>query len=185
MALPPDPQAAPVALPARAHHPLHAPWVLRLIAVGKLVKASLFLIAGIAVSSLARSTEVEVRLEQWLGWIHADPNGHFLRKAISFVSGRTPHELKLVGAASFFYAALYSVEGFGLWLDRPWAEWLTVVGTFLLVPIEVYELVENPGLAPVVALVINLVVVAYLIMRLRTRPQRLAAVATPAPRVGP
>ena len=179
MAIPPVPQAAPAVPTARGHHPLHAPWVLRLISIGKLFKASLFLIAGIAIGSLSRSSEVPATLEKWLGWIHADPQGHFLRKAISFVSERTAHELKLVGAVSFFYATLYYVEGYGLWLDRPWAEWLTVVGTFLLVPIELYELYENPGLAPVVALIINLVVVAYLIMRLRSRPKRLAAEAAP------
>jgi uncharacterized membrane protein (DUF2068 family) len=36
------------------------------------------------------------------------------------------------------------VEGTGLWLDQLWAEYLTVVATSLLVPLELYELVRHP-----------------------------------------
>jgi uncharacterized membrane protein (DUF2068 family) len=32
------------------------------------------------------------------------------------------------------------VEGVGLWLDPLWAEYLTVIATSLLIPVELYEL---------------------------------------------
>jgi hypothetical protein len=34
-------------------------------------------------------------------------------------------------------------EGVGLWLRKRWAEWLTVIATSLLVPLELYELVRR------------------------------------------
>ena len=40
-------------------------------------------------------------------------------------------------------AALEITEGVGLFYRKRWAEWLTVVATSLLVPIEVYELVTQ------------------------------------------
>ena len=179
----PDPQAAPAALPAAGLHPRHPPTVLRLIAVAKLGKALLFLGAGIAVAVLAKH-DVQATLEGWLEWIHFDPNGHHFRKAIAAVSNADPHQLRLIGIASFCYATLYLVEGFGLWFDRPWAEWLTMVGSSLLIPFECYEIFHHPGPAPVVVLLVNLAIVAYLAKRLRDRrravPTGSSAAATPA-----
>ena len=40
--------------------------------------------------------------------------------------------------------ALFLVEGVGLWLLKRWAEWLTVIITSSLVPIEIYEIHRHP-----------------------------------------
>ncbi len=165
---------------ASAHH---APWVLRAIAVVKLSKALLFLGAGIAIAVLAKH-DVQATLEGWLEWVHVDPHGHLFSKAVTTVSNANPNQLRLIGFASFCYATLYLVEGFGLWFDRSWAEWLTVIGSSLLIPIEIYEICHHPGPTPVVVLLLNLAVVAYLIKRLRDRrratPAGAAATSTPA-----
>ena len=36
------------------------------------------------------------------------------------------------------YAELFLTEGIGLWLEQRWAEWLTVIITSALIPIEIY-----------------------------------------------
>ena len=60
------------------------------------------------------------------------------------------------------------VEGIGLLLRRVWAEYVTIVITTSFVPLEIYELVERASLAKAIALVVNIAIVAYLALRLRS-----------------
>jgi uncharacterized membrane protein (DUF2068 family) len=55
------------------------------------------------------------------------------------------------------------VEAVGLWYQRRWAEYLTLVVTASLLPLEVYELAHRLSPFKVVAFVINVAVVAYLL----------------------
>ena len=61
------------------------------------------------------------------------------------------------------------VEGTGLWLDQLWAEYLTVIATSLLIPVEVYELVRHPSVWKAGGILVNIAIVAYLIRLLRRR----------------
>ena len=79
----------------------------------------------------------------------------------------------LTGIAAVFYGVLETVEGAGLWLDKLWAEWLTVIATSLLIPFELYELVHKPSMLKAVGTAVNIAIVVYLAYRLR---RRLAAV---------
>ena len=65
------------------------------------------------------------------------------------------------------------IEGIGLWHEARWAEYLTVVASSLLVPIEVYELVQKLTVPRAAALVVNLAAVAYLVWRLRHPDHKL------------
>jgi len=68
-----------------------------------------------------------------------------------------------------FYAGLFLVEGTGLWLLKPWAEWFTTILTSTLIPVEVYEVYRRPTALRIVALLINVAIVFYLIHRIRKR----------------
>ena len=72
-----------------------------------------------------------------------------------------------VGTAIAAYALLEGVEAIGLWLGRRWAEYLTLVATVVFVPYEIYELTKSVTALKVVALVINLAIVAYLLFSKR------------------
>ena len=67
------------------------------------------------------------------------------------------------------YAGLFLTEGTGLLFRKRWAEWLTIVATSSLMPIEVYELVKKFTAVRLVALLINAVVVLYLIYLVRQK----------------
>ena len=56
-----------------------------------------------------------------------------------------------------------------MWLERVWAEYLTVIATSLLIPFEVYEVVRAPSLVKTGGIVVNLAIVAYLVWNLRRR----------------
>ena len=80
---------------------------------------------------------------------------------------------RLLRTSSFrltlLYAGLFLAEGTGLWLRKRWGEWLTVIITSSLVPVEVYEIHRHPSWAKVVVLILNVAIVVYLIYHIRSR----------------
>ena len=69
--------------------------------------------------------------------------------------------------SALFYSALFFTEGTGLALRKRWAEYLTVISTSSLLPLEIYELFVGSSAGKFVLLLVNLAVVAYLIYELR------------------
>ncbi len=67
----------------------------------------------------------------------------------------------------FCYAAVLLTEGTGLLWRRRWAEYVTVLATASLIPVEVYEVVKHTTATRLVVLSLNGMVVWYLIRRVR------------------
>jgi uncharacterized membrane protein (DUF2068 family) len=67
------------------------------------------------------------------------------------------------------YAAVFAVEGIGLWMEKRWAEWLTVVVTASLIPLELWEMFHRPTIGKLAILLGNAVIVAYLVWHVRTK----------------
>jgi uncharacterized membrane protein (DUF2068 family) len=55
----------------------------------------------------------------------------------------------------------------GLWFSRRWAEYLTLVATAVLIPIELYELSLSVTVFKVITLVINVAIAVYLLLAKR------------------
>jgi uncharacterized membrane protein (DUF2068 family) len=143
--------------------------VLRLIAAFKLLKAGLLVALGIGAFKLLNQDVAEV-LKHWIEAFKLDPANRFLIAALARASNLSPEQIKKLGFASFVYAGLFLTEGLGLWMLKRWAEWLTVIITSSLVPIEIYEISRHPTSSKFVVLVLNLAIVAYLIYRIRSQP---------------
>jgi uncharacterized membrane protein (DUF2068 family) len=91
------------------------------------------------------------------------PAGHpFLSANLSRLSHIKVGTLEIVLAAAVGYALLEGIEAVGLWWERRWAEYLTVVATATFIPIEAYEIAQRVTPLRIAALVINVAVVAYL-----------------------
>jgi uncharacterized membrane protein (DUF2068 family) len=142
--------------------------LLRLIAVFKFFKAASLIALGIGAFRLLHKDLGSV-LEHWIMALRLDPGQHFLDVALAKASDVSPAQIKKVGVGSFFYAALFLSEGTGLWLRKRWGEWLTVIITSSLVPIEIYEIHRHPSWPKVVVFVLNIAVVVYLIYHMRSK----------------
>jgi len=81
----------------------------------------------------------------------------------------------LAGLVSLGYAGMLLVEGIGLWLEFTWAAYLTVVSTSLLLPFELYEVIEQVSMLRVGVLLLNLVIVFYLVSQLKRHTLRSRA----------
>ena len=118
-------------------------------------------------------------LEQFVTRLHLDPENRLVHEVANKLAGIDQSHLKAIGAGTFFYSLLEGFEGVGLLLRRRWAEYLTVVATGLLLPLEVYEIARKPTALRVAVLLVNLVILAYLIVKLvqKRRSQNDRAVA--------
>jgi uncharacterized membrane protein (DUF2068 family) len=140
--------------------------LVRLIALFKLLKAVLLIGVGIGALKMFHQDVTRV-LEHWVLLLGLDPGNRYVDLALQKAANLSPNKIKGLGIGSFLYAGLFLTEGVGLWLMRRWAEWLTVIITSSLVPVEVYEIYHRPTPIKVLVLIINLAIVGYLLYRIR------------------
>jgi uncharacterized membrane protein (DUF2068 family) len=139
---------------------------LRLIGALKLATALLLVAAGFGIFRLMDKNLGEV-LQHAVSRLHLDPDNRLIHEAIAQIAGIDRTKLAALGAGKFFYAVLELVEGIGLLLRRHWAEYLTVIATGLLLPLEIYEIVEKATPLRVVVFVSNIAILIYVIVKLR------------------
>ena len=144
--------------------------LLRLIAAFKLAKGLLLIVLGVATISF-RHRDVTAVLGTWVDQLHLDPGGRLVHGLLTHAADFHARRLVAIGAGMLVYAALLLTEGFGLLLRKRWAEYLTVVATAALVPLEIYEIARHLTWTRVTVLVVNIVIVWYLVIRLRSRAE--------------
>ena len=113
--------------------------------------------------------DVAARAQQWVATLATSSDRRIVQQLIALVGNLSPARLEALGIGAFLYAALFATEGVGLWLRKRWAEFLTVIATLTFVPVAVFELTRKVSPSRLAALVLNLVVVAYLARRLLSR----------------
>jgi uncharacterized membrane protein (DUF2068 family) len=142
--------------------------MLPVIGVFKLLKGLLILAVALGALHLARGNGADV-LERWTIQLHIDPDGRHVGRAVQRILALDERHLRALSAGMFVYASVFMVEGVGLIARRRWAEGFTVLVTASFVPLEIYEIARHPDAIRIAALVVNLAIVAYLVMRLRQR----------------
>jgi uncharacterized membrane protein (DUF2068 family) len=140
--------------------------LLRLIAVFKYLKAASLIALSVGVFRIMHQN-VGLRVEHWVTAMHLDPGNRHIEMILARVSTLSPEQVTKLGLVGLLYAGLFLVEGTGLWLQRRWGEWATVIITGLLIPVEVYEVFRHPSILKVLVLVVNVAVVGYMIYRIR------------------
>jgi len=138
---------------------------LRLIAAFKLLKGLALLALGIGALKLLHK-DVEAIVVHWINVFQVDPHSHYLQLLLEKLSILDDRRLKELSAGTFIYSAIFLTEGAGLAFRKSWAEYLTIVTTASLLPLEIYELAKHASIGKVLALVINLAVVIYLVLEI-------------------
>ena len=150
---------------------------LRAVAIYKFTKTAVLICLGLATMRLVRP-EVAAAFEQWVQDLPVGYIQHVSEQFLNWIDGGpATSRVVFLGVGLFAYATLFLVEGVGLWLQRRWAEWLTVVATGTLIPLEIYECVVHPTPVPFLLLVVNAAVVWFLAKRLQheTHVDRMTA----------
>ena len=142
--------------------------ILRTIALYKLVKVMLLLALAYGEVRLSDAS-LTAKL---VTWASARPLGlehkvvTWLLEWFSGLSASRVHALRMVTLA---YAAVFSIEGIGLWMRKRWAEWLTVIITGSLIPLELWELLDRPNIGKAAVLIANIAIVIILIWHVRSK----------------
>jgi uncharacterized membrane protein (DUF2068 family) len=163
------PSREQIAVPLRGK-PLRARFVLRAIAIDRLIHFLLIGALAVAVLLFAHDrealrgdwTRIMNRLQGVTGGPLTDTSSgllHDVDHLFQVPSGR----LVFYGLLLAAYAGVNLLEAVGLWYAKRWAEYLAVIEVAALLPIEIHELTIRVSVLKIIALIINLAVVAYLL----------------------
>lgn len=141
------------------------------IAVFKLGKGVLLLAVGIGAVKLLHRDLAET-VTHWADILRVDPDNRFVHGLLSRVLQVSPNQLKALSIGTFIYSGLLLTEGTGLLLRKRWAEYFTIITTGLLLPLEIYEIVEHVTAVKVAVLSINVAIVVYLVVRVQKSRDR-------------
>lgn len=151
-----------------------APWedmVLWLIAIYKLAKAGITLILGLILIKLIHQDVAQFLHTYIFDPLHldfdADSENQFLKWLFERVADLNPHLIRMSAYVSFFYALVFAVEGIGLYYKKHWAEYMVLIVTGSFLPFEGYILYHHPVWWKVLLIIGNLLIMVYLVHRLR------------------
>ena len=142
--------------------------MLRTIALYKLLKVVILLLAAYGEIRLHDAT-MSAKI---LSWASARPQGlehDLVTRAITWFSGLSESRVHAMRLITLTYAAVFAVEGIGLWMQRRWAEWLTTIITASLIPLELWELIHKPSIGACLVILANMLIVGYLYWHVSTR----------------
>lgn len=148
---------------------------LAAIAIYKFAKATLSVLSAVVAWRLM-DPHLEAAMHSWAESLPVGFSEHLIREALAQVSGVPAFRWRQLGIVSLMYAAVFTLEGIGLWRERRWAEYLTIVTSSLLLPFEFMAVMHHATLVRTGVLLANAVIVAYLIV-VTTRNRRPADVA--------
>jgi uncharacterized membrane protein (DUF2068 family) len=151
-------------------HPDRNRWLIA-IGVLKLLKAALFVSMGFGVIKLLHKDVADVLLRAFMA-LRFDPENRIVNMLLEKSALLSPHRLKEISYAIFLYAALDTIEGTGLVLEKVWAEYFTLLLTGCFLPWEFYEIIRRVTMWKIVLILLNLAVFIYLFKVVQEKVRR-------------
>lgn len=145
-----------IATPAHRHNK-----GLVLIAVYKLLLCLLFTAIGVGALHMVGKDVGDI-LWRLASDLRFNPEGRFVNFVLDRASLLNDPMLRRIGLGAFFYAAIGLGEGIGLYLEKAWGEYLTLIITASFLPWEILELLRRHTLNRVSLLLVNVAVLVYL-----------------------
>jgi uncharacterized membrane protein (DUF2068 family) len=134
---------------------------LKAAALFEALKGLLIILAGCGLLALLHR-DAQAFAESLVLHLHLNPARHYPRIFIEAAARITDARLWMLAAGAFAYSALRFAEAYGLWLARPWAEWIGIVSGGVYLPLEMLELIRRPSVLKAALLAVNALLVAYL-----------------------
>jgi uncharacterized membrane protein (DUF2068 family) len=135
---------------------------LRTIAVFEITKAAIVLLLGCGLFHLMHKNldEVAARVVQAL---HVNPEGKLSYLFFELASHASDLNLWVLALGTLAYASVRSTEAYGLWREREWAQWFSLLSTALYLPPELYWILRNPSWLNCAVLVINIATFLFML----------------------
>jgi uncharacterized membrane protein (DUF2068 family) len=139
----------------------HNRWLI-LISIFKLAQALLFIAVGVGALRLLHK-DVGDMVTRFAEHMRFNPEQRFVNFLLEKSSLINDKILRRIGAVVFIYAALDLIEGTGLYLEKTWAEYLTLIITASFLPWELFEIIRKVTWVRGGLLVVNVLVFIYLL----------------------
>jgi uncharacterized membrane protein (DUF2068 family) len=130
----------------------------------KWFKGLFLLLVGVGFLKLLHH-DVETELQVLVDALRVDPDNRYLGALLAKLSLLDDKKIEVLSGLTFAYSALFLVEGTGLFFEKRWAEYLTIVATVSFIPVEIYELFKAPSLLKSAMLVINVAIAVFLVLK--------------------
>jgi uncharacterized membrane protein (DUF2068 family) len=135
---------------------------LVLIAAYKLLQALIFAALGVGAVKLLHQDAADV-LARVADHLHFNSEWRLVDFILDRASLLDDPLLRRIGLAAFAYAALAILEGVGLYLEKAWGEYLTLLITASFLPWEVFEILRRVTWFRSGLLAVNVLVFVYLL----------------------
>lgn len=152
-----------------AHHPTRSHKhnkSLLIIAIFKFVKGCLLLAVAIGLLRLLHH-DVAKTLTRIANALRVDPNNRYLLDLLAKAQLVSDKNIGVASGLTFVYSGLFFVEGIGLYLEKVWAEFLTIIITSAFIPLEIFEIARHANIWKIATLLINIAIVGYLVWIIR------------------
>jgi len=136
---------------------------LRTVALVEALKGVAALLGAYLLIALIRhDVDFGDAAERILFRIHISTRHRLSQEFLHAADRMSSASIAMILGIAFAYASLRFLEGYGLWKQRVWAEWLAIVSGCVYLPFEVYSLIRHPNELHWVILGINILVVLYI-----------------------
>jgi uncharacterized membrane protein (DUF2068 family) len=153
---------------------------LVLIAAYKLLGALLFVAVGVGALRLLHK-DIDDVMWRMIGDLKMNPESRIVNFLFEKAELLNDPLLRRIGVVAFCYAAVGVLEAIGLYLEKTWGEFLTLVITASFLPFEVHELMRRLTWLRVGLLAANILVLVYLVWMLGERAAHRRRAKTPLP----
>ena len=137
--------------------------LLLLIAIYKFLNALVFVAIGLGARHLLHK-DIADELDLLARHLRFNPESHLVNFILEKATLVNDPLLRRIGFVAFCYAAVTTVEGIGLYLEKAWGEFLTLAITASFLPWEIFEIIRHNFTSfKAILLVINVLVFLYLL----------------------
>jgi len=150
----------------------HNKWIV-LIASYKTLQAILFALIGLGARHMLHK-DVGDELAALADHLRFNPESRLVNIILDRASLLNDPILRRIGLLAFAYSAVSYVEGIGLYFEKVWAEYLTLIITASFLPLEIIEIFKRQTWFRFSLLAVNLLVFVYLLQLLAIRARERA-----------
>jgi uncharacterized membrane protein (DUF2068 family) len=136
--------------------------VLRTLAMFDVAKAAIVLLLGCGLFHLMHKNldAVAARVAEVL---HVNPEGKLSNLLFELASYASDRNLWVLALVTLAYTSVRSTEAYGLWREREWAQWFSLLSTALYLPPELYWMLRDPSWLKCAVLAANIVIFLFLL----------------------
>jgi uncharacterized membrane protein (DUF2068 family) len=144
------------------HHFTKTLVALRTIAMFDVIMGTIVLLLGCGLFHLTHENLAEIA-ERVVQVLHVNPEGKVAKLFYELAGHSTYRNLWVLALATLAYASVRLAEGYGLWRDREWAQWFSLLSTALYLPPELYWMLRDPNWFNCAVLVTNIAIFLFMV----------------------